>query len=302
MSAYDELFQRAAQVIRASELAPHSALIEALLLPGIEVKTEAAAPESLALGASKFGGLPDAPQDFSWPLFRDEPLSFIAQFNCQEIAPFDVQKMLPSSGTLAFFSALRPPGDIDDSRMHGDIGLMQATRGAWRVLHFDALQTLRPTALPNGHQSRIYESQAVSQLWNVVSAPDSEALELEALFRDEDGIVTDEWEAYFDLRDEIEDGNPTKAGSHSLLGWAYFRQHDERAQAERFVRGLEYDAELPKSESTALHQAATRWRLLLQLSSSDDMSWAGDGYGYFFLPFDSMKTRRFEDSFFGLQR
>ncbi|HEX9998435.1 MAG TPA: YwqG family protein [Abditibacterium sp.] len=295
MSDYNELLENAKEAIRASELAPHAAQIEALLRPGIAINTEAAPDDAISVGNSKIGGLPDAPRGFAWPFFRDEPLSFIAQFRLEEIAPFDLDHVLPTSGLLLFFSALRPMGgEIDDSRLHGDIGLIQETRGAWRILCFDGDQNFERVALPTRESGRIYKSQAISSLWNVLSVPDAGAVELNSLLRDEDDDLTDEWDEYLDLWDEFGLG---RSGHHSLLGQGRFRQDDVRICAERF-------ASQPRigTPRKTIHRKAARWRLLIQLSSINDMSWAGDGYGYFYLPEEDLAARRFENAYFGLQR
>ena len=36
---------------------------------------------AVALGHSKAGGLPHAPEGFSWPFLKDWPLEFVAQLN-----------------------------------------------------------------------------------------------------------------------------------------------------------------------------------------------------------------------------
>ena len=64
------------------------------------------------LGASRFGGNPDVPPDFVWPTYEGEdhknvvkerPLSFLAQFACADLAPFDKEHLLPDHGLLSFF-------------------------------------------------------------------------------------------------------------------------------------------------------------------------------------------------------
>ena len=62
------------------------------------------------LGGTRFGGVPDLPEDFKWDFFaydNDEaasvPLAFIAQFNCEEIAKYDTEHFLPQKGLLSFF-------------------------------------------------------------------------------------------------------------------------------------------------------------------------------------------------------
>ncbi len=74
------------------------------------------------LGASRFGGNPDVPPDFVWPTYEGEdhknvvkerPLSFLAQFACADLAPFDKEHLLPDHGLLSFFyeSNSQPWGD-----------------------------------------------------------------------------------------------------------------------------------------------------------------------------------------------
>ena len=50
--------------------------------------------ETYKLGATRFGGKPDVPPDFVWPTYegesydhvvKDRPLTFLAQFNCEEL-------------------------------------------------------------------------------------------------------------------------------------------------------------------------------------------------------------------------
>ena len=68
--------------------------------------------ETYKLGATRFGGQPDVPADFVWPAYggesydnvvKDRPLTFLAQFNCAELARFDTEHLLPDHGLLSFF-------------------------------------------------------------------------------------------------------------------------------------------------------------------------------------------------------
>ena len=55
---------------------------------------------SLPGAASKFGGAPSLPSDVQWPTWRspmfkkERPLSFVAQINCREASPYDVENIL----------------------------------------------------------------------------------------------------------------------------------------------------------------------------------------------------------------
>jgi uncharacterized protein YwqG len=68
------------------------------------------------LGGSRIGGLPDLPEDAAWPVYpgpqqsdaaweglKGEPLAFLLQVNLAEVAPFDLEGVLPTSGMLHFF-------------------------------------------------------------------------------------------------------------------------------------------------------------------------------------------------------
>lgn len=65
---------------------------------------------SRALG-SRPGGMPCVPPGWSWPTCMTEPLCFLGQINCSELAGFSSAARLPNHGLLSFF------GDFDE--IHG---------------------------------------------------------------------------------------------------------------------------------------------------------------------------------------
>ena len=76
------------------------------------IQLKIARKETYKLGATRFGGKPDVPPDFVWPTYegesydhvvKDRPLTFLAQFNCEELAQFDKEHLLPDHGLLSFF-------------------------------------------------------------------------------------------------------------------------------------------------------------------------------------------------------
>ena len=76
------------------------------------IQLKIAGKETHKLGATRFGGKPDVPSDFVWPTYegesydhvvKDRPLTFLAQFNCAELAQFDKEHLLPDHGLLSFF-------------------------------------------------------------------------------------------------------------------------------------------------------------------------------------------------------
>ena len=76
----------------------------------------APAGENLPAGCSKFGGRPDVPAGFVWPVFetktldddtvKPRPLAFLAQFDCARLAGLDPEGLLPRTGLLSFFYEL----------------------------------------------------------------------------------------------------------------------------------------------------------------------------------------------------
>ena len=78
----------------------------------IKIKTEPS--EDVLYGESKWWGFPDLPDGLDWPTVQadddgelfDDPLTFICQIKCSELAPFDPEGRLPHEGMLYFFAAL----------------------------------------------------------------------------------------------------------------------------------------------------------------------------------------------------
>ncbi len=96
---------------------------------------------------TRFGGKPDVPPGFLWPTFKGErydgeikvrPLTFLAQFDCGELAPYDSEHLLPDHGLLSFFY------DVDVQPW----GYDPEDRGGARVFWFEDLDALSPAEFP----------------------------------------------------------------------------------------------------------------------------------------------------------
>lgn len=63
--------------------------------------------DAVGIGYSKYGGQPDVPENFQWPLDdKNRPLSLLLQINCSEFTTLDHEGFLPTSGHLYFFYEL----------------------------------------------------------------------------------------------------------------------------------------------------------------------------------------------------
>ncbi|WP_027419668.1 DUF1963 domain-containing protein [Crocinitomix catalasitica] len=58
---------------------------------------------NIKIGDSKKGGIPDVPKNFEWPSDKRGPLSFVLQYNCNDLQGFDGSEQLPSSGNILVF-------------------------------------------------------------------------------------------------------------------------------------------------------------------------------------------------------
>ena len=159
MYSINEAQQRRREVVALIEKSslPLEPLAQ-LLLPAVHL-SPASADQFIPTGFSKFGGLPDLPVGSRWPavtLREDAPhliegvvpgvrryLPFLCQIALEEVAPFDLQGVLPKQGILLFFFDVAL-----------DVHYMLATGGekvpsqAWKILYGSADQRLQRTEPP----------------------------------------------------------------------------------------------------------------------------------------------------------
>ena len=78
------------------------------------IKIKTVPSEDVLYAQSKWWGFPDLPDGLDWPTVQaedegevfDDPLTFICQIKCADLAPFDPEGLLPHEGMLYFFGAL----------------------------------------------------------------------------------------------------------------------------------------------------------------------------------------------------
>lgn len=67
--------------------------------------------ETLPATASRFWGNPALPEDMDWPCYVDKDgevldYVFVCQINLKDVAPYDTDNLLPSTGLLLFFAKI----------------------------------------------------------------------------------------------------------------------------------------------------------------------------------------------------
>lgn len=276
--------------------------------PSLRLHLHPADEASIPLGGTKFGGAPDLPPDFEWPIWQGYPesdrpryppgeftrsdgaLCFLAQFRLSELTEYDLGGALPSSGILYFFCAIWKMA----------LGYDETDRDCWKVFYCEgdpsalvrqpppllSQEVYRDAILPDNNRFTCchveFQPEIVLPDWN-----DPEAYELLGLSKDESEKY---WEL-FDSFESSEEPDPRKFSDsdgpiHSLLGYPQIVQYD-RIIGANFVPG--HDQE---------------WRLLLQLDTEDITSartpdfisvhWQGGGRGYFYIPVQSLAEQNFD--------
>src|SRR5712691_9915419 len=90
-------------LLHATGLAHVSTEIASRALSSIRLRAHTVDETHLDLGATKFGGSPDLPQNQAWPDRNGSPLPFVAQINLADTARYDTKQSLPETGRLLFF-------------------------------------------------------------------------------------------------------------------------------------------------------------------------------------------------------
>jgi len=274
--------QKALASAGLSRLAPELA---ALAQPSIRLTTTRADEAKLAVGASKFGGLPDMPLGTAWPILNGVAMSFAGQIRLEDARPFDARRQLPPAGLLAFFYDARQQTYGDDPKDRG---------GWWAHLFADTTQLQRtdaPVVLPDVARFKPCALAFSSEL-TMPLEPHLERVDLT--------LSADEQKAYETFLSSF----PTPQGSRGIrnrmLGYADTIQDDMRVQAQLLSHGLT-DGDDPKAKT--LLPGAMDWALLLQVDSDTNagMHWASEGRLYFWIERAALAAATFDNVWVVLQ-
>lgn len=248
-----------------------------------------------AVGGTRFGGVPDVPEDFVWPVYETDtyddkeikprPLSFIAQFNCAEFAPLDTEGLLPKTGVLSFFY------EVESMKW----GFDPKDEGCARVFWFEDVSALSPARVPDNLDEDYRFPMLRITAESEPSYPNGEDFCL-----DPEPVL--DWDAYEEALVELGAEDPDNASK--LLGWPDQIQGNMTMECEFISRGYylgsgwkEVSAE---DRKYAEQTSQENWRLLFQLdtveSEEDDLELMfGDcGRLYFYIRKEDLLARRFE--------
>lgn len=91
----EQAMEAARAAIRGSRFASQAPAIEASLRLSLLMEAQVTAMRAIPVGASHFAGEADLPAGMEWPRYLGRPL---AQLDLEDIAPYDAEHLLPSSG------------------------------------------------------------------------------------------------------------------------------------------------------------------------------------------------------------
>ncbi|HEY6944470.1 MAG TPA: YwqG family protein [Candidatus Acidoferrum sp.] len=275
--------------------------VAAVSREAFRIQTSAATDETLPIGASKLGGLPDLPANIAWPNREGAPLAFIGQINLREIPS---PSPLSQDGIVSFF--------YDNAQSAW--GFDPKDQSSFRVLFFPMPDELRRAHSPvkekpssllqkikgsSRKRSEFYfQIFAVRRLAFVPfqSIPDPCAKLLERPLRE-----LDDQDMYANFFDEYSHQGP----AHQLLGWPKVIQNEMELECQMVTNGIYMgDTSGYKHPRRAeLEKSKQDWILLLQVDSDDDaqMMWGDAGMLYFWIRRQNLERADFDSAWCILQ-
>lgn len=258
--------------------------------------------EKYKLDGTRFGGKPDVPSDFVWPYFEgknweniveNRPLTFLAQFNCEELAQYDTEHLLPDHGILSFFY------EMDTERW----GYDPTDKGCARVFWFEDTSVLSPAEFPMDMEDDYKFPMIKIKMTQKTSYPSK--TDFNSIFpAEDDGNDFDvAWEKVTGIKlEDMQDGC-------QLLGWPDVIQGNMFVECELVSKGYYLGdgwSNIPKDiRQQAREIAHDKWQLLLQLDTiecGDFYLMFGDcGHIYFYITKEDLEARHFERAWLILQ-
>lgn len=248
-----------------------------------------------SVGATRFGGRPDVPDDFKWEYFegasycddeiKSRPLSFIAQFNCGELASLDTEGLLPKKGLLSFFyecESLRRGYDPKD-------------KGCARVYWFEDTQALAPAEFP----ADLNEALRFPSLGIKASSENSYPAYADlASVRD---TLVERWEEYDEAAKSL--GIEKPENRSKLLGWSDIIRDNMTMECELVSRGYYLGRSLeevtPRDRQEAKDHSLKDWILLFQLDTVEngdfELIFDEGGRLYFYIRKKDLAERNFDN-------
>jgi uncharacterized protein YwqG len=259
--------------------------LDFLTRPSIRINATPAGEYGISIGASRIGGVPDVPPEFTWPDLKGVPQSFVAQIYLDEVHSYDTSGALPQSGMLWFFY---------DAKQE-TYGADPADRGGWHVIFSDSYEGLRRTAAPANLPAESQFKGCSLAFASEITLSQQPKLEIPHC-----DWTDDEVHKYETLLSTFPNPGDHAALHHRLLGNPETIQDDMRLECQLASHGVK-DINDPRAPE--LTKGAMDWQLLLQIDSDDriGMRWGDAGMIYFWITRSDLQAKRFDHTWLVLQ-
>jgi uncharacterized protein YwqG len=236
------------------------------------------------VGGSRYGGVPDLPDDVPWPRWtdpqgRDRPLSFFAQVDVADAQEPSLQLGLPPAGVLMFFC------DFSFDGIEGIFGYDREDAGGFRVLH-----VAEPAARSEVPEGVVTDTPHALAPILVTTVPDPLALEVHGLDVDRDVITR-----WYAAAEQLDAETARRAEPLRPL---------VRHQLGGHSRAVQGSPEAECAHASGAGRAEDRrWRLLLQLDTCPSLGtdWGGGGTLYWTAPHEALGRRDYDRGWFVMQ-
>jgi hypothetical protein len=136
----------------------------------------------MAATASHWGGRPQVPPDWVWPVFEDRAMVFLGQINCADLEGLPGAERLPAAGLLAFFA--------DQEELNGC-----GPTGGGTVYYWGDLGRLGPARQPSSAPREL--PLCAMAFRPLLELPDPSSTVVREILP----VWNDEVRRYFDIRD-----------------------------------------------------------------------------------------------------
>lgn len=266
---------------------PKLATITPAIREGLRSSVRLVAGERSAKPTTRLGGRPNLPPSVAWPVWREEPLSFIAQIDLAHL-PTIPGLNLPRAGALYFFyDALEQPWGFDP-----------ADRGCARVLYSRVALAESPVRRPPKELETRFPGVVAAVTPLEITFPDISS----PLF-DAHTFSIEQKQDYWEAKEGWEQDRTRTL--HRIGGHADVIQGDPRPMVEFVSNGVYCGdtAGYKKGKKRGLLKNASQWELLLQVDSDKKagMEWGDVGRLYFFVRKADLENRNFDNVWLVLQ-
>ena len=289
MAFHDDLKRR----LTEAGLAAYADTLTQLARPCYRLVRTLTPEDQIPIGASKFGGSPDVPADFTWPRVsntkKPEQMVFVAQIRLSDL-PGPQLEPAPPDGLLSFFSHWSEgyvfyfPEGTPLKRIEGPHAPSEpAPSGFW--------QSLRAAFKRKPDPRRTYRTASL-KFEPALSLADGNSSMIEQLKLSEADA-----EAYIELREAWwETPASDVILKHQMFGHASPVQNEMELECDFDRRGEKPRWDLPPDQFIS----ATRdWVLLLQVDSDDGETgpgwmWGDGGMVYFWIHREDFTASAFD--------